>query len=447
MQTLAAWFSPGYPVGAYSYSHGLEWAVEAGWVTGRAGLAAWTADLLAHGAGRTDALLLAAAWRADDPAPGRRARRGARRLLRAPPRDHGAGRGLRPHHQRRLRHRRPADAPTRSPSATPRASSALPLAADRDALAPGLRRQHRLGRGAPDPARPDRRPAHHRRRSCRSPPRSPRAAVAAADPLEADRRPRARRRPRGHAARDPVHPPLPLLSAPRMLWSRLRRLSRRPARDPGPPRPRPPSPRSPNGPLRVGIGGPVGAGKTALMDQLCKRMRDRWSIAAITNDIYTREDAEFLMRSQALPLDRIIGVETGGCPHTAIREDASINLAAVDELVRRFPDLDLDPDRIGRRQPLRHLLARARRPHALRHRRLRPATRSRARAAPASPAPTSSSSTRSTSPPTSAPRSTSWTATAAGCAASARSSSPRSATASACRRSIAFIETAGGLVT
>ncbi len=98
---------------------------------------------------------------------------------------------------------------------------------------------------------------------------------------------------------------------------------------------------SPHGPLRVGIGGPVGAGKTALMDQLCKTMRDRWSIAAITNDIYTREDAEFLMRSQALPLERIMGVETGGCPHTAIREDASINLAAVDEMKRKFPDLDL----------------------------------------------------------------------------------------------------------
>ena len=99
--------------------------------------------------------------------------------------------------------------------------------------------------------------------------------------------------------------------------------------------------KSPNGPLRVGIGGPVGAGKTALMDQLCKRMRERWSIAAITNDIYTREDAEFLMRSQALPLERIRGVETGGCPHTAIREDASINLAAVDELNATFPDLDV----------------------------------------------------------------------------------------------------------
>jgi len=98
---------------------------------------------------------------------------------------------------------------------------------------------------------------------------------------------------------------------------------------------------SPHGPLRVGIGGPVGAGKTTLTDALCKRLRDRYSIAAITNDIYTREDAEFLLRSQALPSDRIMGVETGGCPHTAIREDASINLAAIAELRARHPDLDL----------------------------------------------------------------------------------------------------------
>jgi urease accessory protein len=94
-------------------------------------------------------------------------------------------------------------------------------------------------------------------------------------------------------------------------------------------------------PLRVGIGGPVGSGKTALMDWLCKRMRGRYEIAAITNDIYTREDAEFLTRSGALPSERIRGVETGGCPHTAIREDASINLAAVAEMSRLFPDLDL----------------------------------------------------------------------------------------------------------
>jgi urease accessory protein len=98
---------------------------------------------------------------------------------------------------------------------------------------------------------------------------------------------------------------------------------------------------SSNGPLRVGVGGPVGSGKTALMDALCKRLRDEYDIAAITNDIYTKEDAEFLTRSGALSPDRILGVETGGCPHTAIREDASINLAAVAELRERFPSLDV----------------------------------------------------------------------------------------------------------
>jgi urease accessory protein len=96
-----------------------------------------------------------------------------------------------------------------------------------------------------------------------------------------------------------------------------------------------------NGPLRVGVGGPVGSGKTALMDWLCKRLRDRFEIAAITNDIYTKWDAEYLVRSGALPPERIAGVETGGCPHTAIREDASINLAAVAEMRARFPALDL----------------------------------------------------------------------------------------------------------
>ena len=94
-------------------------------------------------------------------------------------------------------------------------------------------------------------------------------------------------------------------------------------------------------PLRVGIGGPVGSGKTALVDRLCKHMRDRHHLAVITNDIYTREDAQFLTRSGALAPERIEGVETGGCPHTAIREDASINLAAVDRMVKRFPDLEL----------------------------------------------------------------------------------------------------------
>lgn len=99
--------------------------------------------------------------------------------------------------------------------------------------------------------------------------------------------------------------------------------------------------RSVTGPLRVGVGGPVGTGKTALMDALCKRFRAAYDIAAITNDIYTKEDAEFLTRAGSLPPERIMGIETGGCPHTAIREDASINLAGVAELNRRFPALDL----------------------------------------------------------------------------------------------------------
>ncbi len=96
-----------------------------------------------------------------------------------------------------------------------------------------------------------------------------------------------------------------------------------------------------HGPLRVGIGGPVGSGKTALVDRLCKAMRDRYQLAVVTNDIYTKEDAQFLTRSGALSPDRIVGVETGGCPHTAIREDASINLAAVADMRARFVDLDV----------------------------------------------------------------------------------------------------------
>ena len=96
-----------------------------------------------------------------------------------------------------------------------------------------------------------------------------------------------------------------------------------------------------NGPLRIGIGGPVGAGKTNLTEALCRALHPRINMAVVTNDIYTSEDAEYLMRVQALPLERIRGVETGGCPHTAIREDASINLAAIDDLNAQFPDLDL----------------------------------------------------------------------------------------------------------
>src|SRR5258706_9289187 len=93
--------------------------------------------------------------------------------------------------------------------------------------------------------------------------------------------------------------------------------------------------------VRIGIGGPVGSGKTALVDRLCKRMRADYQLGVVTNDIFTREDMEFLVRSEALPADRIIGVQTGGCPHTAIREDAPMNLDALDEMARRHPDLDL----------------------------------------------------------------------------------------------------------
>jgi len=94
-------------------------------------------------------------------------------------------------------------------------------------------------------------------------------------------------------------------------------------------------------PFKIGIGGPVGSGKTALLDALCKTIRDQFDIVAITNDIYTEEDAQFLMRSEALPIERIKGVETGGCPHTAIREDASINIAAIEEMSQKFPNLDI----------------------------------------------------------------------------------------------------------
>ncbi|OBQ32493.1 MAG: urease accessory protein UreG, partial [Anabaena sp. MDT14b] len=93
--------------------------------------------------------------------------------------------------------------------------------------------------------------------------------------------------------------------------------------------------------LRVGVAGPVGSGKTALVDALCKGLREKYQLAVVTNDIYTQEDAQFLVRSQALSSDRILGVETGGCPHTAIREDASMNLAAIEQLEEKFTNLDL----------------------------------------------------------------------------------------------------------
>ena len=160
---------------------------------------------------------------------------------------------------------------------------------------------------------------------------------------------------------------------------------------------------SPHGPLRVGIGGPVGSGKTALVDRLCKRMRDRYDIAVVTNDIYTKEDAEFLTRTGALAPERIVGVETGGCPHTAIREDASINLAAVAEICRALSATStwssskaaatISPRPSAPSSPTSRSTSST----------SPPATRSRARAGPASRGPTCWSSTRSISRRWSAP--------------------------------------------
>src|SRR6266404_4659443 len=186
----------------------------------------------------------------------------------------------------------------------------------------GLAREPGAGRGEADPARP----------GCRA---TIAARAGATRARRLRRRVRApRRRHRRHVAdhgageqlaRNPVHAPLSIVRRARTTETRHMAI--------------PVTHRRP--PLRIGIGGPVGSGKTALMDALCKRLRSRYEIAAVTNDIYTREDAEFLIRSEALPAERIVGVETGGCPHTAIREDASINLAAIDDLRRRFPALDV----------------------------------------------------------------------------------------------------------
>src|SRR5262249_42701355 len=175
-------------------------------------------------------------------------------------------------------------------------------------LSPGYGNEPDFRRYAARPARPD------RGATVGGCPRAGRRGDGKEGAGQRARRSRRRRvwcRSRQHAPRDAIHAAVPVMT------------------------------RNPHGPLRVGIGGPVGSGKTALMDALCKKLRDRYEIAAITNDIYTKWDAEYLVRSGALAAERIAGVETGGCPHTAIREDASINLAAVAEMRKKFPGLDL----------------------------------------------------------------------------------------------------------
>ena len=314
---LATWLSPSYPVGAFAYSHGLESAVAAGDVTDAASAAGWIGDCVAQGAGRGDAILLAHAWRAERAGDAAALDELAELALALAPSSKrwleteaqgaafAAATGAAWDHEL---------APQPYPVAVGRAAArhALPLGptalcylhAFASNLVSACVRLVPLG--------PERRPAG--------------AGVAhAAMPggrgrgvgrrTRRDRRLRLSRRHCGDATRNPGRQAVPDMSSPR--------------------------PSSPHGPLRVGIGGPEGAGKATLTAALCRPLRGRFSVAAITDDIYTREDAEALLRCQALPSDRIAGVETGGCPHTAIREDASINLAAVADLRRRHPDLDI----------------------------------------------------------------------------------------------------------
>ena len=349
---LLAWVSPAFPTGAFSYSHGLEAFVEEGAVHDRATLEAWIGAVVVHGSGRVDADILRDAWRAaaagDDAALAEIDRRGCAYRATAELALESSQQGAAfvagyeaawsdPHPPIATRRVPPSPATGRGVS-LPAPSIPLPLAGEggaRSATGEGVchaaifgSAAARAGVGLGDALtayfhafaanlmsaglrlgdhRAKRRAAHprgvgagNRRRTRRvSGPRNARFRLR-----------KFRRGPRLDGARDPVQQAVPLMTLDR-------------------------------GPLRIGIGGPVGSGKTALMDHLCKRMRERFEIVAITNDIYTREDAEFLTRSGALPPERIRGVETGGCPHTAIREDASINLAAVAELNRLFPALDV----------------------------------------------------------------------------------------------------------
>ena len=318
-----SWLSPAYPVGAFSYSGGLEWAVEAGDIKDAGTLRDWLASssrTAVASVTRYSSSTPTLPRRAQDEgrfasSPSSRARsrhrrsaiskplpRGARSLIRRSP--HGPAPrsiGWSPSG--------PDLSPIRSRSGLLPRVTASPLSPALDAYLHAVDRQPDFSWRPAHSARPDRRPARRWPRwNPRSRPRQGRARNAA-------RRGRRRRVPgrhRQHAARNPVHAVVQELMM-----------------------------KSPHGPLRVGVGGPVGSGKTALMDALCKHLRERYEIAAITNDIYTKWDAEYLVRSGALAPERIAGVETGGCPHTAIREDASINLAAVAEMRRKFPELDL----------------------------------------------------------------------------------------------------------
>ena len=351
---LMAWLSPAYPVGAFSYSSGIEWAVEAGDVSDATTLLRWLTTMIGNGGGFCDATLLVHAYRAtaanDDQALKDVAELAA---AFAPSKERflettAQGRAFIDATQAAWpcvalsRLMATWEGPLAYPVAVGMAAAGhdIPLGGRPHRVPACGRRQPRVRGRPPDPARPDRRPARARlARAGDRHHREPRARRRA----RRHRRRRFPRRHRQHAPRTTVHTTVQELTMQT----------------------------SPHGPLRVGVGGPVGSGKTALMDALCKRLRDRFELAAITNDIYTKWDAEYLVRSGALSPDRIAGVETGGCPHTAIREDASANLAAVADMRAEIPRSRSDPDRIRRRQSRGDVLARARRPHDLRDRRRR----------------------------------------------------------------------------
>ena len=318
---LFAWFSPAFPTGGFAYSHGIETAATEGRIGGETELLAWLADVLNQGAGWTDAVLFALAHRA--------ARAGDAARL---PDLAALGAAFAPSRERlaetlgqgaaflaAVREGWPDAAaeladqpayPVAAGACCGRIGASLPIA-----LRPSSRLLRQPDRGGVRLASVARRAACA---SCRrSAPTSLDLARRASEAEEDDLGGCAFGSDiASHAARDPGREAVPVMTYPA------------------------PIPTS-NGPLRVGVGGPVGSGKTTLVEKLCKAMRGRWSVAVITNDIYTREDALILSRLQALPEDRILGVETGGCPHTAIREDASINLAAVRQMSERFPDLDV----------------------------------------------------------------------------------------------------------
>jgi urease accessory protein len=333
--------SPALPIGTFAYSQALEAAVDTGWIADEATARDWIGGLLDSTLASLDLPLLARlheGWRADEDARGATVLGWSRFLLasRASAELQTEERQLGGNLARLLDGLGIADARDWIASAEVSYGAMFALAACRWQIpvatpSPGWRRRPAPPcawcRWVKAPASGScSRSAPASRRWCRAPCCSPTKTSA-------------RRPPRTRSPAPTTRPSTPASSdreAPNAKHRGALMTANAPTASPS----RAPRNRSPH-PLRLGIAGPVGSGKTALVDALCKRLRDQIRIAVVTNDIYTKEDQQFLIRSGALAEDRIAGVETGGCPHTAIREDASINLQAVDEMIRRFPDLDL----------------------------------------------------------------------------------------------------------